>query len=276
MDENLMRPFFLYHASFSVHIPLEAPTDLVAKYKERATGDIDPTYCAMIESTDHSIGALLKTIDASPLAERTVVVFFSDNGGVHHHEVGGAPVTSNDPLRGGKATMYEGGTRVPLVVVWPGVVPPGTRSDQVVSSIDCYPTLLEMAGLRPPEGQRFDGLSIVPALRGGTLARDTLFCYFPHYTPATGNVPATWVRRGDWKLIRYFADRPDQTDRCELYHLGEDLGETNDRSAGEPDLVAELSREIDTFLHETGAPVPRPNPGYDPQAGPQVDPQAAR
>ena len=111
------------------------------------------------------------------------------------------------------------------------------------------------------------GLDVIrEALAGGPLARDTLFCYFPHYTPATGNVPATWVRRGDWKLIRFFADSPDQTDRCELYHLRDDIGETNDLSAGHPDLVADLSAEIDAFLHETGAPVPRPNPSYDPQA----------
>jgi arylsulfatase A-like enzyme len=201
-----------------------------------------------------------------------MVVFFSDNGGVHwtsteepamlHAEFRGMQATSNAPLRGGKATLYEGGTREPCVVVWPGRVKPGSRSEQIVSSVDFYPTILEAAGANRRPGQQFDGISILPALRGRALKREAIFCHFPHYIPRTGAVPGTWVRKGDWKLIRLYCDNEDQSDRFELYNLKDDLSETNNLAASMPERAKELSALIDGFLRRTGAVVPKANPDY--------------
>jgi arylsulfatase A-like enzyme len=263
---NRDKPFFLNYWCFSVHAPHGAKPALIEKYRARAdpkAGQRNPVYGAMVQSMDEAVGRLLDALDELRLVQDTIVVFFSDNGGIHFHDIEGAPVTSNAPLRGGKATIYEGGTREPCIVVWPGVVKPASRSDQVISSIDFYPTLLEMTGLRPRDGQKFDGLSIVPALRGGRLSRDAIFCHHPHYTPATGHRPSTYIRQGDWKLIRFYADTDDQKDRFELYNLKDDLGETQDLAPRLPAKVRELNARIDAFLKDTGAVVPQPNPAYN-------------
>jgi hypothetical protein len=230
----------------------------------------------MIETLDDNVGRLLQAIDDLGLRENTAIVFFSDNGGIHWLWAEGrpefgypdTPITSNAPLRGGKATIYEGGTRVPCVVVWPGVVRPGSRSATPVSSIDWYPTILDMIGSAPAPGQTFDGVSLRPALRGRPLSRDTLFCHFPHgNAPRPGFQPSTSVRRGDWKLIRFYADNDDLSDRFELYNLADDIGESRDLAAAMPRKVQELNREIDAFLERTEAVVPVPNPDYTPDHG---------
>jgi arylsulfatase A-like enzyme len=204
------------------------------------------------------------------LTDRTIIVFFSDNGGVHWlddrmRERFGltSPPTSNAPLRGGKATLYEGGTRVPCVVAWPGHVKAGTVTDSLLCSVDFYPTLLEMVRLAPPDAATLDGLSQVPALTGAGRPREIVFCFFPHYTPATGNIPGVWVRKGDWKLIRFFHDSPDQSDRYELYNLENDIGESTNLAEEIPVKVTELNGLIDEHLRETRALRPKPNPAYD-------------
>ena len=163
-------------------------------------------------------GVTPQTLDNLGIAERTIIVFFSDNGGMVHRFTDGVVVTSNAPLRSGKSSIYEGGVREPLIAVWPGVTAPGTVSEEIVQSVDFYPTLLEMTGRSPRAGQEFDGVSIVPALRGESLAREAIFTHSPHYTAATLHRPSTSVRKGDWKLIRYYCDGPGQTDRFELYN----------------------------------------------------------
>lgn len=266
---NKDKSFFLNYWAFSVHAPFDAKTNLVAKYRAKAD-PADPQRCpvygAMVQSLDENVGRLLNTLDELNLAGRTIIVFFSDNGGNMYSNVGGIPPTSNSPLRGGKATLYEGGTREPCVVVWPGKVKPGTRTDAFLSSVDWYPTLLDMAGVQPKHAVKFDGVNQTPALLGTGAPRDTLFCYFPHYTPATGALPATWVRHGDWKLIRFFCDNPDQTDRFELYNLKDDVGETRNLADEKPDLVQGLNDRITGFLKETGALVPVKNAAFDPAA----------
>mgnify|MGYP001577839233 CR=1 FL=1 len=162
--------------------------------------------------------------------------------------------------------LYEGGTRVPCVIAWPGRVAPGQKSAALLSSIDFYPTLLEMLEIAPPAGQAFDGVSQVPALLGRAAPRDTAFCFFPHYTPATGNLPGVWVRRGPWKLIRFFHDGPAQEHRYELYNLDSDLGETRDLSAQQPERVRELDALIDGHLRAIQPVLPQRNPAYDPKA----------
>ena len=269
LKANRDRPFFLNYWAFSVHAPFDAKTNLIAKYRAKA----DPqdaqrcaVYGAMVQSLDENVGRLLDTLDELRLSENTIVVFFSDNGGNMYDRVEGIPPTSNAPLRGGKATLYEGGTREPCIVVWPGQIKPDTRTDAFFSSVDWFPTLLTMTGVTPRQAVKFDGVDQVPALLGTGAPRDTLFCYFPHYTPATGALPATWVRRGDWKLIRFFCDGPGQSDRFELYNLKDDLGETRNLADVQPQRVQELDRLIDSFLRDTGAVLPTKNPNFDPSA----------
>ena len=129
-----------------------------------------------------------------------------------------------------------------------------------MQSIDFFPTLTELCGLDAPES--VDGISFAPALRGETLARDTIFCHFPHYTPAADGLPSTYVRKGDWKLIRFYCDNDDQSDRVELYDLTKDIGETNNLADEYPDRVSELNDLIDQFLTDAGAVIPTPNPAY--------------
>ena len=226
----------------------------------------------MVESMDDAVGRLIETLVEEDLMEDTIIVFFSDNGGVHwseyehvHPEYKGIPITSNAPPRGGKANTYEGGSREPLIVVWPGQVEPGSRNEQdIVQSIDFFATLTEMCGFESPEIT--DGISFVPALTGGNLERDTIYCHFPHYTPAADGLPSTWVRRGDWKLIRFYCENEDQTDLLELYNLAEDIGESNNLADANPELAKELNELIEQFLVHSGAVVPKPNPSYDPES----------
>ena len=280
IKQNKDRPFFLNYWAFSVHSPWGAKKDLIEKYRAKVdpkNPQRNPLYAAMIESLDDAVGTLVKTLDELGLAENTIIVFFSDNGGVDWFAPAmkegfgmDCPPTSNLPLRGGKATIYEGGTREPMIVVWPGVIKGGSKSDAVVQSIDFHPTVLEMIGLKPKEGLKFDGVSIVPALKGQPLEREAIFCHFPHYVKATGALPSTYVRKGDWKLIRLYCQGDDQTDRFELYSLKDDIGETTDLSARTPDKVKELNALIDKFLKDSGAVVPVRNPGYKSSAAASV------
>jgi len=263
-------PFFLNYWAFSVHAPFDAKPELVDQYEARVKPDDPqkcPVYGAMVHSLDDAVGRLAKTLEEEGLAERTILVFFSDNGGNMYDRPGGVPPTSNHPLRSGKGNIYDGGVRVPMIVAWPGVVKPGSRSDALVSSVDFFPTLLEAAGLKPKAGSALDGVSIVPALRGEPFDRGAIFCHFPHYVPATENLPAASVWEGDWKLLRFFCDGEGQKDRHELYNLRDDPGEAKDLSGAQPDRVAAMAKTLDRFLKETGARVPPPNPRYDPAAG---------
>ena len=266
MRENRDRPFFLNYWAFSVHAPIQGKPELVEKYRDKAnpaSGQRNPINGAMVESLDDAVGVLVATIDELGIADDTVIVFFSDNGGMVHLIADGVVVTSNAPLRSGKSSIYEGGVREPLIVVWPGEAEPDSKSDAVVQSVDFYPTLLEMAGLTATVDQQFDGVSIVPALRGQPLEREAIFCHHPHYTPATAHRPSTSVRQGDWKLIRFYYDGPAQTDRYELYNLRDDIGETRDLAGENVAKVDELRRLIDGFLADTDAVIPAPNPQYE-------------
>ncbi len=271
--DNRDRPFLLHYWAFSVHSPWQAKQHLIEKYAKRVDPDNpqhNPVYAAMVESFDDAVGRLVGALDEEGLTENTVIIFLSDNGGWSWgaeqfipDPYKGVPITSNSPLRGGKATIYEGGTREPFVVVWPGVVQPGTRNDQaIVSSVDYFPTMVDMLGLPTEPDQEFDGVSIRRALEGKTLKRDTIFCHFPHSIPATGAIPATYVRKGDWKLIRNYCDGENGTDTFELYNLKDDIGETRNLAAEKPRRVKRLRKLLEDFLEETGAVVPIPNPRY--------------
>lgn len=270
LEKNKGRPFFLNYWMFSVHAPFNAKTNLIEKYRaaaDPADPQRSPTYAAMVESMDDAVGTLLDALDRLKLSDKTVVVFFSDNGGNMYNEVDGTTPTSNAPLRGGKATLYEGGVRVPCVICWPGVVAGGSRSDAVIQSADFYPTLLEVLGLKPAEGQRFDGISVVPALKGQPLARDAIFTFFPHDPHVPDWLPpAVSVLSGDWKLIRIFYGGENGAHRWKLFNIAKDLGEKNDLATQEPERVKALDAKIEAFLADTRAVVPLRNPAFDPAA----------
>lgn len=268
MEKHKDGPFFLNYWMFSVHAPFDAKKSLIDQYRASANpADLQrsPTYAAMIESMDDAVGTLLDTLDRLGIADKTAIVFLSDNGGNMYNEIDGTTPTSNRPLRGGKASVYEGGIRVPCVVSWPGTVTPATRSDAIVQSSDFYPTFLDLLSLKPQAGQKFDGISIAPALKGGALEREAIFTYFPHDPPVPDWVPpSVVVTQGDWKLIRIFHGGDKGAHRWKLYNLRDDLGEMNDLAAKDPERVKQMDTLIEAFLKDTGAVVPIPNPKFDP------------
>ena len=269
MEQHKDGPFFLNYWMFSVHAPFDAKKALIEKYLGQvnpADPQRSPTYAAMIESMDDAVGTLLDTLDRLGISDNTIVVFTSDNGGNMYNDIDGTTPTSNAPLRGGKATVFEGGIRVPCVVNWPGIVVPGSRSGAVVQSSDFYPTLLDGLSLSPAADQKFDGSSILPALKGQPLTREAIFTYFPH-APGVPDwlPPAVTVHQGDWKLIRIFFGGEGGAHRWQLYNLREDLGEKHDLAAEDPDRVKAMDALIEQFLIETKAVNPVRNPKFDPK-----------
>jgi len=265
------KPFLLCLWHYAVHAPFQAKEAITGKYRGRTDprGKQDcAVMAAMIQSLDEGVGRVLDELDRLKIAGETIIIFMSDNGGNMYSRVEGTTPTNNAPLRGGKGMIYEGGTREPCIIVWPGVVEPGSTSTEVIASVDFYPTMLEMGEVPARKDQIIDGVSIAPILKGsGGLDREAIFCHFPHYTPATGNLPATSVRKGDWKLIRLYGEGEDNTkSRCELYNLKDDIGERNDLAGRFPERVRELDALIARHLKETGAIVPVPNPAHDPKA----------
>ena len=265
IEANKNQPFFLYLPHYAVHTPLQAKAEIIEKYKEKpgSNGQNNPKYAAMIESTDEGVGRILDKLDELGLAEDTIVFFFSDNGGVKN-------ITSNEPLRGGKGMLYEGGIREPMAVRWPGVVEPGTTCDTPVIGVDLYPTIVRMTGARRPRGKLLDGVSIVPLLMGQSdLEREAIFWHFPAYLqgkaegardPHFRTRPAGAVRVGDFKLIEYFEDGD-----LELYNLADDISEQNNLVDSMPEKATELHQIMLAWRKEVNAPVPTElNPEYDP------------
>jgi arylsulfatase A len=252
------RPFLAVLSHYLVHTPLQAKPGLVGAYARASKSDQNnPEYAAMIESLDQSVGRILQALDQEGLGENTMVVFTSDNGGL-------SPLsTSNYPLMGGKATPFEAGTRVPLVIRWPGVIKHGTSCDQRVIGMDFYPTFLAVAGLPFLPQQHTDGVSLLPVLSGaGTLPERPLVFHFPHYTHATG--PNSILLEKDWKLIRFYND---EAGRYLLYNLTQDPFEQRDLSAAMPDKVRALDERLTQLLGEMKAQMPRKNPRYAPEDG---------
>lgn len=257
LKENRTRPFVLYLAHYAVHAPIQAKKEITARYRKKKPvgGQKNPTYAAMIDSVDQSMGKLLNKLDELGIADHTAVIFMSDNGGL-------IPVTSNAPLRDGKGTPYEGGIREPMIIKWPGVTRPGSVCDVPVISNDFYPTMLEMAGLPLRPKQHCDGVSLVPLLKGGkALPRQDLYWHYPHYHRSP---PFGAVRRGSWKLIEFYED-----DRCELYNLAEDVGEQHNVADARPEKVRELRTALHQWRRAVDAQMPVPNPDYDPKKQPK-------
>jgi arylsulfatase A len=262
IERHKDRPFLLYLAHYAVHIPLQAKPELLARYRAKPAGDSaqsNPIYAAMLRSVDEGVGRIVRTLEGLGIADRTAIVFTSDNGGLSVKEGPDTPATSNAPLRAGKGYLYEGGIRVPLIVAWPGVTRPGAVCDVPVTGQDLAPTVLDIAGVRPPPDRPIDGESLVPLLRrGGPLRREALYWHYPHYSNQGGK-PGGAIRRGDLKLIEWYEGGPP-----ELYDLKRDPGEHHDLAAERPDDAARLRARLAAWRASVGAQMPRPNPDYDP------------
>ncbi len=261
IDEAGDRPFFLNMCYYTVHTPIEGKPGYVKHYAKKIKHGMDHDnahYAAMHQSLDESVGRILARLGERGIADRTLIVFSSDNGGfVNKHR--GKRVTGNKPLRSGKGSLYEGGIRVPLIVRWPGVVKPGTTCDVPVVSTDFYPTLLDAAGVapKPARKDKLEGLSLLPLLQdpSATLDREALYFHYPHYYPTT--TPVSAIRAGDWKLLEYYEDG-----HVELYNLRDDIGETKDLAKAKPDKAAELKRKLHAWLNRVDAQKPSPNPRF--------------
>jgi arylsulfatase A len=260
IEANREKPFLLQVSHNAVHIPLSTTPELLKKYqaKKPVSGyPSRPEYAGLLEELDQSVGRIAAALDRLGLAENTLLVFTSDNGGLET-EQGGTVTTSNKPLRSEKGTLYEGGIRVPMIARWPGVIPSGRTSDAITVTMDFYPTFLEAAKLTPRVGQTLDGASLLPVLRDPAMrwTRDTLYWHLPHYHHST---PASALRQGDWKLLEFF-----ETGALELYDLREDLGEQRNVAAKFPDRAQAMHTALKSWRTESNARMPEPNPNHDP------------
>lgn len=278
ITEKRADPFFLSLSHYGVHLPLQAKGDALARYA--ATQDPDAAqrnaaYAAMVESVDDSLGALMNHLAALGLENNTLVIVTSDNGGLIRafRDPLLRRITSNGPFRGGKAQLYEGGIRVPLLLRWPGKIAAGVTREAPVNGVDIFPTILEAAGLPPQTG--IDGESLAREwLLPGVAATRPLFWHFPHYMPlresaeihveehAFNMLPASAVRAGHFKLLRIYGEGAGGTPAHELYDLAADDGEKHDVSRLHPAVVSELSALLDDHLAQTGALIPQPNRDY--------------
>lgn len=275
IKEDSKKPFFAFLSFYSVHGPIQTSPDLWEKYRKKATaaGLVDerfkndrtmavrqvqdcPIYGGMMESMDDAVGMVTKSLRKLGLDKNTIVIFTSDNGGVSS---GDAFATACLPFRGGKGRQWEGGIRQPYYIVAPGVTKPGSTSSQFATGTDFFPTLLDLAGIEKLPTHHVDGISLVPALRGGHAER-LLFWHYPHYGNQGGE-PSGMVREGDYKLIRYYEDG-----REELYNVKGDIGEEKDLAEDHPDLVKKLSEKLSAHLTEVGAIIPKPDPRFDAKA----------
>ena len=278
------KPFYAQYWQFSVHAPFDAKPELIRKYAKKVDskkgkvneGQRSPTYAAMVQSLDDAVGTLLDALDDAGVSENTLIVFTSDNGGneynvIFERDANGkgflARPTDNIPLRGGKATMYEGGIRVPTVVAWPGKAKPASQSEARIQSTDLYPTLLHALGIELPKDHPIDGIDIAPALAGKELKRPGgMVTYFPHSPPVPQWLPpSVAVHEGDWKLIRLFHDGEDGAHRHLLYNLKEDIGETTNLAAKHAIKVKQMDALIQKHLDATKAVVPKANPRFNPE-----------
>lgn len=265
IDRHQDEPFFLYLPHYGVHAPYQAKEEMIAKFRDKkaAGGHHDPTYAAMIASVDESVGRVLAKLEELGLDDDTIVIFSSDNGGVGGYDDVGITkkmgITDNDPLKGGKGTLYEGGVRVPYIFRWKGVVEPGETVATPINSVDLYPTLLDLAGGEAPTDYPLDGVSYARVLKEGKpLEREALYWHFPGYLGAANNqwrtTPVSAIRVGDWKLMEFLEDG-----RLELYNLKQDIGEKKNLATAEPEKARELLEQLKAWRQEISAPMPHAN-----------------
>ncbi|MEO7599580.1 MAG: sulfatase [Opitutus sp.] len=268
------QPFLLYFCEYAVHNPLQARPEVVAKYEVKLAGlpkdepdfvdgrdgrvrvrQSNPTYAAMVESLDRSVGRVMQHLEELGLADNTIVIFTSDNGGLATAE--GWP-TSNRPLRTGKGWAYDGGVREPLLVCWPGHITSNRSTDTVVTSPDFFPTLLDLAGLPQKPELHVDGVSFAPVLLHPAfqMPERAIYWHYPHYSNQRGK-PNGAVRQGRWKLVEWYEDG-----RTELFDLSSDLSESEDVSLNHPDIVRALVDKLHAWRESVGGRMPTSNPNY--------------
>jgi arylsulfatase A-like enzyme len=267
INRHKNEPFFLYLPHFGVHSPHDAKPDLVEKFKNKpgVGGHNNPTYAAMIYSVDQSVGRIMQTLDELKLADNTVLIFTSDNGGVGGYVREGLKksggITDNAPLRSGKGSLYEGGTREPFVIRWPGVTQPGSVCGVPTIHVDIFPTFLEIASAPRPR-QVLDGESLVKLFRDpvAKLNRTAIYQHFPGYLGAGENTwrttPVSVIQSGDWKLLEFLEDG-----RLELYNLSDDIGESNNLEKTMPEKTRELHDRLIAWRQDVKAPMPTKNDG---------------
>ncbi len=270
------QPFFAMLSFYSVHGPIQCSEARFKKFQAKAeamglterteprflfdrTQEVrqvqdHPIYAGMMAALDDAVGLVLEAIEKSGVAGETVIFFTSDNGGVSS---GDGYATACLPLRGGKGRQWEGGIRQPYYIHWPGVTDKGGTTETLATGMDFYPTILEIAGLELRPDLHIDGVSLVPALQGGSMPKRRLFWHYPHYGNQGGE-PSAIAMEGDWKLIHYFEDG-----RNELYHLGDDIGERVDLSPKHPDRVEEMLTSLKDWQTEIGARFPTENPSFN-------------
>lgn len=254
IEGNQNRPFFLYLPHYAVHTPIMGKPQVIEKYRSRRDPNgvqKNATYAALVESVDDSVGKIMAALKRLKLDERTVVVFTSDNGGL-------LGSTANLGMRAGKGSVYEGGVRIPLLVRWPGVTPPGTTSPAPAITMDLYRTLLHACGGKLVKGQIVDGTDLMPALTGEPLKPRPLFWHYPHYHTG-GATPYSAVRHGDYRLIEFYEDK-----RIELYNLKNDPAESQDLSSVEQEQAQSLRKLLNNWRKRVGAQSPLPNTSYVP------------
>jgi arylsulfatase A-like enzyme len=267
-DED--KPFFVIMSHHAPHTPLGTSREMLDKYKDKgagANGQHNPIYAGMIEQLDDSVGAVVAKLEELQVDDNTAIVYVSDNGGVarypYHEDILPGHCTSNAPLCGAKAMIYEGGHRVPMIIRWPGNIAGGAECDVPVITMDLYPTLLEMAGLDTLTEQHKDGRSLAPLLKGaGSLNRDALLFHNPHYVGGFG--PKSAFIKGDYKYIKYWETElsPHGGRKNELFNLEKDLGETDNLADAMPGKVKHMDRLLKERLREVNAQMPVVNPGY--------------
>ena len=250
------RPFYLYMSHYAVHGPIQPDKRFHEKYKIRGMDEIEAKYASMIEGMDKSLNDLMDYLDEKGIADNTIILFMSDNGGLSAVARGGEPHTHNLPLNSGKGSAYEGGIREPMIVRWPGKVRPGSACDDYLIIEDFYPTILEMAGVQNYTTiQHVDGISFVPLLtQSGNTSKDRdLFWHYPNKWGPTGpGVGATSaIRSGDWKLVYWYKDK-----HFDLFNIREDIGEKNNIAVQQPGRVKELAKKLGDYLRSVDAQRP--------------------
>ncbi len=249
IERNADKPFFLYKSHYSVHTDLAGKPDLVSHFRSKPGAGQkknNPELAAMIKSIDDGVGMIMETLDSLGLAENTIVIFTSDNGGESR-------VTSNAPLRAGKSCLYEGGIREPLIVKWPHVTKPGSKCDTPTMNIDFYPTLAEVIGIRQAPAHHVDGRSMAPLLKGERVGARPLFWHYPlakkHFL---GGRSSGAIRQGDWKLVEFFENQ-----KLELFNLADDISERTNLAQQHPGKVKQLHRLLSEWRKDVSAKLPK-------------------
>lgn len=261
IKENPEKPFFLYLSYFTVHIWLETKPELKEKYQQKqAEGDFksytNPVYAGMIETLDKNVGYIIDELEALNILENTLIIFYSDNGGLHKDESENTPATDNGIYREGKGHLYEGGIREPLIFYWKNKLQKGVISDAIVTSTDFYPTILDFCGV-DYSATETEGISFYSHLKhDSATARRNIYWHYPHYSYQLGK-PGGAVRAGDFKLIQFYEDSS-----IELYNLAEDPGETKNIAEENPEKTAQLQNALKNWLKDVNAKMPEKNPNF--------------